>query len=266
MTAVLRARYRIRIPFPTVKLKGRNRPRRQRNDAIHHSSIEGAKGFLGRRWGCCRLVWRLDRWKIGSAGARAFAQETNPSERNRRVSREFLKIPVSRLAEGGRAIELRWRIARIRFTLASWRKCSNPLLRGFAQLALIVRSFAARIPCGCRRGWKPGRQSRTIGCVRRGFGADRKISVAYGAAGNAVFVFCYLRWRGRARRSSRKRKERILERILASGVSVREIGCCTSGSFCFDRNRTGDSHVCLGLARLPPRAIPRARTCRAFLS
>jgi ABC-2 type transport system permease protein len=85
-------------------------------------------------------------------------------------------------------------------------------LRGFAQLAMFS---AAAPPAG------PAVKVERLDVFGAGFGPERKVSVAYGAAGNAV-LFLLFAMAGSGATLIEEEERGVLERILASGVSVRE--------------------------------------------
>lgn len=93
-------------------------------------------------------------------------------------------------------------------------------LRGFAQLALV----SAALPPTAAGAVSPGIPTvkvERLDVFGQGFGPERKISVAYGAAGNAV-LFLLFAMAGSGATLIEEEERGVLERILASGVSVRE--------------------------------------------
>lgn len=99
-------------------------------------------------------------------------------------------------------------------------KLLESALRGFAELA----SMSAALPQGANLDAAPPQipavRVERLDVFGAGFGQQRKISVAYGAAGNAV-LFLLFAMAGSGATLLDEEGSGILERILVSGVSVR---------------------------------------------
>lgn len=94
-------------------------------------------------------------------------------------------------------------------------------LRGFAQLALFSAVLPQSSPGDAASPGSPVVKVERLDVFGEGFGQERKISVAYGAAGNAV-LFLLFAMAGSGATLIEEEERGLLERILASGVSVRE--------------------------------------------
>ena len=123
-------------------------------------------------------------------------------------------------AEGGRAIELLEDRANPLYA-GILAKMLESALRGFAQLALLSAALPHASPADAAAAGSPVVKVERLDVFGEGFGADRKISVAYGAAGNAV-LFLLFAMAGSGATLIEEEERGVLERILASGVSVRE--------------------------------------------
>jgi ABC-2 type transport system permease protein len=94
-------------------------------------------------------------------------------------------------------------------------------LRGFAQLALLSAALPHLSPADAAAPAIPVVKVERLDVFGEGFGQERKISVAYGAAGNAV-LFLLFAMAGSGATLIEEEERGVVERILASGVSVRE--------------------------------------------
>lgn len=94
-------------------------------------------------------------------------------------------------------------------------------LRGFAQLALFSAALPQSSSGDAATLGSPAVKVERLDVFGEGFGQERKISVAYGAAGNAV-LFLLFAMAGSGATLIEEEERGVLERILASGVSVRE--------------------------------------------
>jgi ABC-2 type transport system permease protein len=94
-------------------------------------------------------------------------------------------------------------------------------LRGFAQLALLSAALPQSPSGDAASPGNPAVKVERLDVFGEGFGQERKISVAYGAAGNAV-LFLLFAMAGSGATLIEEEERGVLERILASGVSVRE--------------------------------------------
>jgi ABC-2 type transport system permease protein len=94
-------------------------------------------------------------------------------------------------------------------------------LRGFAQLALLSAALPRLSPADAAGPGTPVVNVERLDVFGEGFGQERKISVAYGAAGNAV-LFLLFAMAGSGATLIEEEERGVLERILASGVSIRE--------------------------------------------
>lgn len=121
---------------------------------------------------------------------------------------------------GGRAIELLEDRANPLYA-GILAKMLESGLRGFAQLALLSAALPHVSPADAAAAGSPVVKVERLDVFGEGFGPDRKISVAYGAAGNAV-LFLLFAMAGSGATLIEEEERGVLERILASGVSVRE--------------------------------------------
>jgi len=94
-------------------------------------------------------------------------------------------------------------------------------LRGFAQLALLSAALPHLSAADAAGPGTPVVIVERLDVFGKGFGQERKISVAYGAAGNAV-LFLLFAMAGSGATLIEEEERGVVERILASGVSIRE--------------------------------------------
>jgi ABC-2 type transport system permease protein len=94
-------------------------------------------------------------------------------------------------------------------------------LRGFAQMAIWSAVLPRSSGVEEGRSGAPAVRIERLDVFGAGFGQERKIAVAYGAAGNAV-LFLLFAMAGSGATLLDEEESGVVERILVSGVSVRE--------------------------------------------
>jgi ABC-2 type transport system permease protein len=99
-------------------------------------------------------------------------------------------------------------------------KLLESALRGYAQLASISAALPQSLNVDAASPEIPAVRVERLDVFGAGFGQQRKIAVAYGAAGNAV-LFLLFAMAGSGATLLDEEESGILERILVSGVSVR---------------------------------------------
>jgi ABC-2 type transport system permease protein len=99
-------------------------------------------------------------------------------------------------------------------------KLLESALRGYAQLASISAGLPQSLNLDATSPEIPAVRVERVDVFGAGFGQQRKIAVAYGAAGNAV-LFLLFAMAGSGATLLDEEESGILERILVSGVSMR---------------------------------------------